>query len=82
MAELRVLETKPQRAQQSVIDMLDEVRAEADAGKVHSIAIAIVLPDGSVNTSRSAADNAPALLGALALAHSRLLKEMEAEAGE
>jgi hypothetical protein len=74
-AEIRLLKTQREQCRSSVLETLEEVTAEAD--DVVGIGIAILRPDGSINTCFSDCDNVAALLGAATLLQHRLLKATE-----
>lgn len=62
-AKLLAIDAEPLGA--SIIDRLDEVRAAAEAGKVSSIAIAVVYRDGNVSHCTSDMPSLSVLLGAI-----------------
>lgn len=70
MGDLVALQTRPEKVAASVIERLEEVLAEARAGHVESVAVAVVNTDGTTSSCWSMTDNFPSLLGAVArLAH-------------
>lgn len=72
---LVVLQTEPSIRQQSVVLMLEKALAEADAGEISSIGLAIVRPDGSTCTRRARTDNIAILTGAVAFLLNHLVWE-------
>lgn len=60
------IKTRPVVVVASVIERLEEILAEARAGKVVGVAIATVGLDGSIGAAWSETDNFPCLLGAIA----------------
>lgn len=79
MGELRVLETAPQRMSASVIETLEKVLEDAREGNVTAVGIAVVRPNGTVNTAFSQSDQAGALLGSVSLLQARMINAVETE---
>lgn len=80
-ANLVLLETERAACCNSVIETLEEALAEARAGQIIAVGIAVVRPNGSINSSRSQTDNVAPLLGAMVLAQTRFTKAIEDGAG-
>ena len=74
MAELRVLETRPDAARRGVVELLEETLARAVAGEIQSVAIAFVEPSGTVKRSWSDTDNIGSLFGVVGWLHHSLLQ--------
>lgn len=72
MAELRVLETRTEEVRKDVVATIREVLAEAEAGKIKAVAIAVVNSDGSTASSWSQSDVFAALAGAITRLQHRL----------
>jgi hypothetical protein len=66
MSNLVELKTRPVLVNESVVARLEEVLAEARAGKIASVAIAGVESDGSIVSAWSETDDFGKLLGAVA----------------
>lgn len=78
MAELRALETRPAQIRLDVITELEQTLAEARLGEIQSVAIAMILADGTTaRTRHSMSDNGPAMLGAITVLQRHVLQDME-----
>lgn len=71
------LKTGRDECVQSVIDTLEECLADAKDGRIVAVALAVVRPDGSINTSRSISDDVGRLLGAMSLAQARMTRQVD-----
>ena len=74
---LTVISSDRDQDNQSAIETLEAALREARAGRVSAVAIAIVRPNGHINTSSSATVRGPALLGCTILMQHRVLEKME-----
>lgn len=74
MAEVRVLQTVMDKEKLDAIEVLEDVLAEAKAGNVQSVAIAIVAPDSTLGTAWSSG-GAGLMLGAMRYLESELIKD-------
>ncbi len=74
MAELRVLETQPQKAHKSVMVMLTDLIAMAEVGDIESVAVACVLTDGAPYAAYSELNSRPAMIGSVALLQEFLIE--------
>lgn len=61
----------------SAVETLEVALAQARAGEIASIAIAVVRPNGAVNTAFSATTEAARLMGAVALLQRRVIENVE-----
>lgn len=66
MSNLVELKTRPAAVNESVVARLEEVLAEARAGKVVGVAIASLHADGSIGSAWSEVDSFSGLLGSVA----------------
>ncbi len=65
-AEIRALKTLTDEDKASVIEVLEDALAAAKDGRLQSIALAGVRPDGAVITKWSANSNSAPIIGAIA----------------
>ena len=77
MGEIIPLITERDIVHQSVIETLEAALIEAREGEIIGIALGVVRPDLSINTSWSQTDGIGPLLGASSLLHHRLLMALE-----
>ena len=77
MAELHALKTLLDSDKESVIETLEEALKQARAGDVQAITIAVVRPNGSLNTSWSNNSNVSPMLGATLLLQHRLMRQLD-----
>lgn len=73
MAEIVALKTERAAFREEVVSLLEQALAEARAGDVAAVAIAVVRPDGHVNCGFTDFDTAGPLLGSVALLQARLI---------
>lgn len=73
MAEIVSLQTRPQANNADCIEILTRLLAEAEAGEIESIAIAVVRMDGSCDTETSSTDNFQRLVGSIAILQHRTM---------
>lgn len=66
-ADIRVLETGAVKAEQSVIELLEDYLGKAQAGELRSIALAAVGNDGFVHSAHSKMLSTSEMLGAVLL---------------
>lgn len=78
-ATLVPLETHRSEFRASVLRTLAEVIADAEAGNIVGVAIAVVRPNMAINVAISECDNAGAMLGSVALLQSRVLANLAYE---
>jgi hypothetical protein len=71
------LTTRPAEVCASVVETLEEVLAEARAGDITAVAIAIVRPNGAINSTTSETDDVGTLLGAITLMQGRVTRECD-----
>lgn len=67
MGELRVVETHRERTQKAAVEMLAQALQEAREGDVAGVAIVLVRPGGSVDTTWTQCYSVAALLGGVSL---------------
>lgn len=75
-AKLLVVEPRAEM-DKSVIETLAEALKQAKEGRVCAVGIALVRPNGAVNTCNSETDRGPALLGAIEILKIRTLHGMD-----
>lgn len=77
--ELKVIQPGQDRQEciASVIETLEHVLAQARAGKVVAVGVALVRPNMAINHCRSLTDSLGTLLGAMALLQGRALDDLE-----
>lgn len=71
------LKTRTAEVKQSVVEVLRQVLAQAEAGKIKAVAVVGVMDDLSVLTSASSNDCLPTLIGGLAITQQRLIVDRE-----
>lgn len=76
-ADIRVLRTSRETSIKSVIATLEEALRQANEGEVVAVCLAVVRPDGSLNTAWSDADPVAPLLGGATLLQSRILAALD-----
>ena len=78
---LKVVPFKPRPCpyKESVIETLNEVLKEAEEGNVNAVVVAVVRPNGAITCNSSEGETVGLMVGALALAHHRILAATEAE---
>lgn len=69
---LTVLETRPSRRAEAVVELLEGLLASAISGEFECVAVALVRPDGNATTVYTGTDYVPARLGAVTVLQSRL----------
>lgn len=74
MAELHVLKTAVDNERMDSIDILEEILAEAKAGNIQSVLIAIVKPDTAMGSTWSSG-TAGLMLGAIRMLEHQFIKE-------
>lgn len=77
MAQVVPLKTERASSNEAAILMLEDMLAQARAGEVVAVGIAVVRPGSHINCGFTDFDNAGLLLGAVALLQSRVLANME-----
>ena len=77
MAGLRVIENAQEIERKSVIETLEAALAEAIAGKIRGVAIAVLRPDMAMNATWSDSDAAAPLVGAVALLQKRIVSSLD-----
>lgn len=74
IAEVTSLKTAKTRAQEDALRVLEIALADAQAGEIEAVAIAVVRPDGAANACWSTAENTITLLGSVDLLRGRIVK--------
>jgi hypothetical protein len=74
---VHLVRTAKTEIDESVMGVLDELMKEAKEGRLAAIAVAVIRPDGCMNSTFSNSDKAAMLLGAVQLLSSRLLASLE-----
>ena len=75
-ADVHALVTGRDEIKASVVRTLRDALEQAETGEIVAVAIAVVRPNGSINTSTSDADPVAPLLGAVDVLHARILGEL------
>lgn len=76
-ADIKVLHTSREASIKSVIGTLEEALRQANEGDVVAVCLAVVRPDGALNTAWSDANPVAPLLGGVSLLQSRLLSALD-----
>jgi orotidine-5'-phosphate decarboxylase len=78
-ADIKLLQTPRAEITRSVVEMLEAALADAKRGDIAAAALAIVRPNGAMNTAWSDMDPVAPLLGAVALLEARLCQVLDAD---